>query len=81
MNRYVLRYTGSGSTPAADRATIRGYPGVQVADDDGRVLLIKASPETASSLGRDLTGWKVSPDEVVYTVPTTRYAVLRPAVG
>ena len=70
MKRYILRYTGSGSTPAADVAMIEAREGVRVLDKSGRMVLVEATEEMAHNLGSKLTGWVVD-KEVKYPVPDT----------
>jgi hypothetical protein len=71
MRQYVVRYQGRGPIPDADRAVIRGRPGVTVVDDFGRMVLIRSSEETAGELARLLPGWLVTPEKTV-PLPDTR---------
>ncbi len=65
MSRFILRFTGSGATPEADREKVRTEGAVKVVDSSSRMLLIEASPDVAHRLADSLPGWTLSPETVV----------------
>ncbi len=69
--RYVLRYQGGGAKPAGDVARIRQLPGVSVADESSRMLLVEGDEESLAGLAESLPGWAVAPEQS-YSVPDTR---------
>jgi hypothetical protein len=80
MARYILRYTGTGPTPAADVATIKARAGINVLDQSGRMLLVEAADDVAGKLAKELTNWAADP-EVTYPLPDTRKKPVRAPEG
>ncbi|HET7489667.1 MAG TPA: hypothetical protein VFJ85_17195 [Acidimicrobiales bacterium] len=77
MARFVLRYRGDGSPPAADVAAVRDEPGVVVVESSGRMVLVEAEPGTVEGLRARLAEWLVAPEQT-YQVPDTRRKVEGP---
>lgn len=79
MNEYILWYSDPGPAPESDRATICNFPGVRVAEDGGRSLLVTSSAAAVARLVSQLAGWKMAPNQTSYfvpsPVPTIRQAV------
>ena len=71
VTHYVLRYTGRGEIPAADRKLIDAKAGVTVLDASPRMLLIQAPKPTAARLARRLPAWVLSPERIV-PIPDAR---------
>ncbi|MCW3052076.1 MAG: hypothetical protein JWN14_1246 [Chthonomonadales bacterium] len=75
MERYIVRYTKPQAAPSDDLHQVKSFPGVAVADATDRMVLIEASPETASSLASALPEWSVSAEQL-YTIPDPRPRIL-----
>lgn len=71
MNRYILRFRGSGSKPAADVERVRALPHTTVLDDSSRMLLVEAPAEELETMLKDLPDWLMS-EERVHTLPDPR---------
>jgi hypothetical protein len=66
MGRFILRFTGRGAMPDADRGRIRSTPGVVVLDDSSsRMLLVQAPPRTVGRLVETLPDWTSTPEQTV----------------
>ena len=61
--RFILRFRGQGSRPAADVAAIRDVPDTTIVDDSGaRMLLVDGpEPELRAAVAR-LHDWELSPE-------------------
>lgn len=77
--RFILRYRGDGSKPAADVDQVRRLPGTVVVNDSSRMLLVESDPEPLRRLVESLPQWVMAPEQT-YAVPDTRKKVERPAV-
>ena len=76
-DRFVLRYQGDGTPPAADVARVQGMPGVDVVDSSPQMLLVEGAPEPLRELVDDMPDWTMAP-QLTYPVPDTRETVERP---
>ncbi|MFM8285015.1 MAG: hypothetical protein ACKOCW_15825 [Planctomycetaceae bacterium] len=65
MQRYVLRFTGQGSAPAADLKRISATAGVSVIDTAPRMVLVEASGLAGGRLADLLDGWVCVPETTV----------------
>jgi hypothetical protein len=66
MGRYILRYVGTGASPAADMQRIRAAQELTVIDDSSsRMLLVEASEERLKELVGSLPGWIWSPQRMI----------------
>ena len=60
MQRYVLRFRGSGPAPAGDLDCVRGTTGVKVVDTSSRMVLVEAAPEAIENLRAQLPSWLIA---------------------
>jgi hypothetical protein len=66
MDRFILRFTGRGATPADDVQRIRSSPGVNVVDSaSSRMLLVEALPESVQKLADSLPNWTCSGEQTI----------------
>ena len=65
MGRYIVRYLGEGSRPAADVRRIRAVRAVVVLDDSARMLLVEASQKSLKELLGSMPGWSWSPERTI----------------
>lgn len=77
MSRFVLRYRGEGSTPAADVARVAGLPASVVVDATPRMLLVDSDPEALRVLVDSLADWVMAPEQR-FPLPDTRRKAVRP---
>jgi len=75
--RFVLRYSGQGTTPEADVARVQQLDDATVVDSSSRMLLVESHPEPLRRLVDTLPDW-VMGSEQSYAVPDTRETVERP---
>jgi hypothetical protein len=74
MQRYVLRYQGSGKPAVRDVNRIRSTPGLKIIDTSSPTMfLVEATDEGVQQL-KDLAAWLVVPETFV-PVPDTRKKV------
>lgn len=65
MDRFILRYRGSGPRPAETVERIRGLPNVTVLDDSPRMLLVEGLEGELRSLIESLSDWVMAPERMV----------------
>ena len=65
MGRYIVRYAGEGSRPAADVQRIRASRGLNVLDDSSRMMLVEASAKSLKSLMSSIPGWTWTPERTI----------------
>src|ERR1700693_4665841 len=66
MSRFILRFTGRGTTPEADLERIRSAPGVTILESASpRMLLVQAAPQAIGQLIEDLSGWIHTPEQTI----------------
>ncbi|MBN1834961.1 MAG: hypothetical protein JW820_03865 [Spirochaetales bacterium] len=65
MGRYVLRFTGAGPGPSADRERVRRNPRLTVLDDSVRMLLVEGSEEQVKKVVGSMPGWSWSPERTL----------------
>ena len=70
-SRYILRYTGAGSAPAAHVVRLSNVPGTRVLDHSDRMLLVEGDQEQLEAATRDLDGWVLTPDKTI-SIPDPR---------
>jgi len=56
MARYILRFTGKGTSPHHAKQRLAKSPDVQIVDESSRMLLVEAPPETIERLTTELPG-------------------------
>ena len=61
MGRYIVRYAGEGSRPAADVQRIRASRGLNVLDDSSRMMLVEASAKKSQELDELHAGLDLDP--------------------
>lgn len=71
MGRYILRYTGGTTPPAADLAAIAGRDGMTVVERTPKMLLVEATEPTVQELVGELAGWVATPERFI-PPPDTR---------
>lgn len=73
--RYVLRYRGEGTKPAADVESVGRLAGVTVVDESAsKMLLVECDGEVAAELTETLPEWVIAPEQT-FTIPDTRKGV------
>ena len=73
--RYVLRYRGAGSKPAADVQAARHLAGITVVDESApKMLLVECDEGMAAGLAETLPDWVIAPERT-FDVPDTRKRV------
>ncbi len=73
--RYVLRYRGEGTKPAADVEAVDRFAGVTVVDESAsKMLLVECDGEVAAELAETLPEWVIALEQT-FTVPDTRKGV------
>jgi hypothetical protein len=78
MERFILRYKGSGPKPDEDVARISSLPNTTVLDDSPRMLLVGApEPELRELIG-SMPDWVMSPEQTI-KIPEPRPKILRDA--
>lgn len=80
MARFILRYRGAGSRPAAVVDNIRRLDGANIVDDSGRMLLVDAPEQSLRGVLGEDKDWVVSPERS-FPIPDTRKKVERPPSG
>jgi hypothetical protein len=65
IGRYILRFRGSGPTPAEDVRRIRSLPGVRVIDQSERTLLLEAPDGELRSLMPNLSRWAMGEEQSI----------------
>ena len=78
MNRYILRYTGTGSKPDKDVERIRALPNTTVLDDSSRMMLVVAPETELRGLIESMPDWVISADQT-FKLPDPRPKILRDA--
>lgn len=63
--RFILRYTGSGRTPAEDVDRIRSSSDINVLDSSPRMLLVEAQEIPLRSLVQSIPEWVVSEEQMI----------------
>jgi hypothetical protein len=71
MNRCILRFSGSGMSPAQVTEYLQGSAGISVLDTSSKMLLIEGAKSDIELATRNLEGWKVVP-ETSTPLPDTR---------
>jgi hypothetical protein len=74
MQRFVLRYRGSGAAPDADVRRVRAT--ASVIDESPRMLLVDGDGGVLRGLLADLSDWSLSEEHAV-SLPDTRYRTSR----
>ncbi len=72
--RFVLRYRGEGTMPAADRSRVHELHQTVVVESTSRMLLVEGDPTMLADLVATLPGWVMAPEQQ-YDVPDTRRRV------
>ncbi len=81
MNRYILRFRGQGSKPAADVEIIRSLPHTTVLDEESaRMMLVEAPADELKTAMRSLPDW-VMTEERMLQLPDPRPRIRRKAVA
>ena len=65
MAKFIVRYVGTGSRPAADVKRIRAAPAVKVLDDSSRMMLVEASEAGLKKVVQSMPGWTWSPERSI----------------
>jgi hypothetical protein len=65
MERFILRYKGSGRKPEEDVRRIRSVPNTTVLDDTPRMLLVSGPESNLRSLVQSMSDWIMSPERTV----------------
>lgn len=71
MDRFILRYTGSGAMPPADLEKIHQAADVTVVDETPRMVLVEAPSESAAHLADLSPEWSCSRERML-PLPSTR---------
>ncbi len=72
MNRFILRFRGSGPKPVEDIERIRALRGTVVLDDSSpRMLLVEAPQAELKALIDALPNWSMTPERMI-PVPDPR---------
>jgi hypothetical protein len=69
--RFILRYTGAGSAPAAHVARLSNVPGTEVLDHSDRMLLVEGVQDELEAAARALDGWVLTPEKII-SIPDPR---------
>jgi hypothetical protein len=81
MDRYILRFRGDGSKPAADVEVIRALPHTKIVDEDSnRMLLVEAPKEELLSAMELLPNWILA-EERMLSIPTPPRPTILKKVG
>lgn len=70
-NRFILRYTGDGPTPAAHVAHLRSVPGTKVLDESEKMLLVEGRKRDLETATHVLGGWVLTAEKTI-PVPDAR---------
>ena len=66
MNRFILRYRGQGSKPAADVHRIRSLENTKVLDDSSPRMLLVEGPEAGlKALVESMPQWVLTPERMI----------------
>ena len=65
MAKFIVRYVGAGSRPAADVERIRAAPALKVIDDTSRMMLVEASEARLREVMGSMSGWTWSPERSI----------------
>jgi hypothetical protein len=66
MDRFILRYRGTGAKPAADVDRIRALPNITVIDDSSsRMLLVEAPEADVHSALENMPGWVMGKEQTI----------------
>jgi hypothetical protein len=66
MDRFILRFCGSGRKPPDDVARIRSLPNTTVIDDStSRMVLVEGREAELKAALRSLSDWVMSKEEMV----------------
>lgn len=76
-SRFVLRYCGSGATPAADVARLSDLSDAVVVDASPRMLLVESDHAPLHALVESLPDWVMAPEQSL-PLPDTRKRAERP---
>jgi hypothetical protein len=76
MERYVLRYAGSGPSMAEAVKRIEALPYVRIVDGSARMLLVELYDACDSALRATLPGWTIVP-ELMVPLPTAPQPAIR----
>lgn len=76
MERYVLRYAGSGPSMAEAVKCVEALPHVRIVDRSARMLLVEISDACDSALRATLPGWTIVPERRI-PLPTTPQLAVR----
>lgn len=77
MARFIVRFRGAGSPPAADVSRIRSVPELRVVDSSARMLLVDAVEHHLRAAIDDMPDWLMAPEQIV-PLPDSRKKVLNP---
>ena len=78
MEHFILRYTGEGSTPAADLQRLRSLPGLRIVEESGRIVLLETGKQEFENLVSLFPGWVSSPIRADIELPDPRPMPTRP---
>jgi hypothetical protein len=66
MDRFILRYCGTGARPAADVDRIRALPNITVIDDSSSGMLLVEAPEAdLHSTLENMPGWVMGKEQTL----------------
>lgn len=65
VDRFILRYRGSGCIPAEDVERLSALPDVDIIDSTSRMLLVDAPRDKLESLISSMPEWIVSVERMV----------------
>lgn len=75
MQRYILRYKGTGSKPDKDAERIRALPNASVLNESSRMMLVAAPETELRGLIESMPDWVISPEQTL-KVPDPRPKIL-----
>jgi len=78
MERYILRYRGSGPKPDCDVLRVEQEPETKILEETPRMLLVEGSKERIDDLVAGLPDWVASAEQT-YALPDPRPRVEKTA--
>jgi hypothetical protein len=74
LKRFVLRYTGKGTPPAALAKQVQATPDLDLLEESGRMIFVEGAPEAVERLAAANPDWLLT-EEATIPLPDPRKKV------
>lgn len=74
MEKYILRFKGSGKAPERDMCLIKGNNELKIIDTTLKMVLVETCPSVINSLSLKLDEWSISEEKKI-PLPDTRIII------